>query len=438
MFFHKPLCVTLLLTGAALGQPAPPQSELSPQAAYDLATRPLEITRRSLANWSEPETAALAVTVKQANDACRARTVEQFTGDDLVAYARLCSLGQQWPAVGAAAAKYIAGRAPKPQLTQAYSYQVEAALHTNDAPAILSSSQAMLHAVPYDSLVDETIRGSLRYLQLVYTAEALKLYADREPLVLQTLSTPRQPADTRAVPVHTLYEDELAFAALQQFVGEGAAAARTVAQLDAALPPSMQPDDSLPIEQSRRQYGLLGSHLPPIQLTMSLFAVGETPRINTNYGTSTALFLFPAWCAQCVRTAQQFRSTLYRLAESNVHLYGLLAQEAPPVAAAPPTNRSRTPAKDPATPEPPQQAVDLLRGSPTLIVPPRTLAQFGATDFPLLIATDSQGIVRFIQPASENVLNPGDLLDQVTSHIAQQWPRETPTRSGLAPGSAQP
>ena len=48
--------------------------------------------------------------------------------------------------------------------------------------------------------------------------------------------------------------------------------------------------------------------------------------------------------------------------------------------------------------------------------------QFAATDFPLLIATDSKGIVRFIQPAPEDALDSGGFLDQVTAHIAAQWP----------------
>jgi hypothetical protein len=55
-------------------------------------------------------------------------------------------------------------------------------------------------------------------------------------------------------------------------------------------------------------------------------------------------------------------------------------------------------------------------------VPAQTLEQFAATDFPLLIATDSKWIIRFLQPAPEDALEPGGFLDQVTAHIAAQWP----------------
>ena len=49
-------------------QPAP--MLLSPQAALDDASRPLDIVRKSVANWSPSELAALGVSMKKAGDAC--------------------------------------------------------------------------------------------------------------------------------------------------------------------------------------------------------------------------------------------------------------------------------------------------------------------------------------------------------------------------------
>lgn len=434
-FFLAPLLLTAL--APAQSTPAPSAPQLSPQSAYDQVMRPLEITRRAITNWSDSETAALAIAIKQATEACAARTPEQFSGDDLIAYARLCALGQQWPTVLTAATRYITSTDAKPQLAQAYAYQVGATLHTNDPKAILADSLAMLHAVPYTSITDETLFGALHYLQLAFTPDALTLYAARQPILLAALHNPQPATPATAtetpVPIHTLYADGLAFAALQQFAGDPQAAAKTVADLDAALPSTLQPDESIPIAESRHQYALLGTHLPAISFTLSLFAPNETARINTNYGASTVLFLFPEWCAQCIRLTRQILPTLYRVSENEVHLYALLAQPAPPVAAPPPKTppkpppaRSRATTSEPTAPEPTKTAAEQLRGTPTLIVAPETLTQFAATDFPLLIATDSKGIIRFIQPASETALNPGDFLDQITSHIAEQWPRPTP------------
>ena len=439
----RSLILSLLLTTLATAQsnPAPVTPQLSPQAAYDQAMHPLEITRNAIGNWSDAELKALAVAVKQATEACGARTPEQFTGEDLIAYTRLCALGQQWPTVITAADRYITSTdAAKPQIAHAYAFKINANEHTNDPKAILADSLAMLKAVPYTSLADETMYGALHYLQLAFTPEALTLYAARQPILLAALATLQPsssaaPATESSVPIHTLYAGGLAFAALQQFSGDSAAAAKTVVELDAALPTTLPPDESIPIGETRRQYALLGAHLPAIPLTVSLFSVGETPHINTKYGDSTVLFLFPEWCAQCIRLTRQILPTLYRINGGDgdeVHLYALLAQPAPPVDAPPKTPpkpasaKSRSASNEPAPPELPKTTAEQLRGTPTLIVPPATISQFAATDFPLLIATDPKGIIRFIQPASETALNPGDFLDQVIMHITKQWPRQTP------------
>jgi hypothetical protein len=445
----KLLFLPFLFTTLAPAQSSPSANapQLSPQAAYDQAMHPLEITRSAISNWSDAELNALAIAVKQATEACGARMPEQFSGDDLVAYARLCALGQQWPTVITAADRYITSADPaKPLLAQAYAFKINATLHTNDVKAMLADSEAMLQAVPYTSLTDETLYGALHYLQLAFTPEALTLYAARQPVLLAALRAPQPPPQAQAttgssVPIHTLYFDGLAFAALQQFSGDPATAGKTVAELDAALPATLSPDESIPIAETRRQYALLGTHLPAIPLTVSLFSVGETPHINTNYGDSTVLFLFPEWCAQCIRLTKQILPTLYRINGGDgydVHLYALLAQTAPPVAAPPTTPPKPAPAKSrsvtnaSAPPEAPKTTAEQLRGTPTLIVPPATISLFAATDFPLLIATDPKGIIRFIQPAGETALNPGDFLDQILMHITKQWPRQT------APAKASP
>jgi len=96
-----PILLLLFCLRATFAQnPPPPQSvtppdstlQLSPQAAYDQASRPLDIVRKPAENWSDVEQAALAVAVGQAKEACSARSPFQYTGEDLLAYARLCAL----------------------------------------------------------------------------------------------------------------------------------------------------------------------------------------------------------------------------------------------------------------------------------------------------------------------------------------------------------
>src|SRR6185437_6584709 len=97
------LLAVVLLSTAAFAQkpqapetPAPVPQQLSPKAAYDDAMHPLEVTRHSIANWSDTEKQALQVTIKHAATECAARDPKTFPGDALVDLARLCALGHSW------------------------------------------------------------------------------------------------------------------------------------------------------------------------------------------------------------------------------------------------------------------------------------------------------------------------------------------------------
>lgn len=427
---------------------SPPVPQLSPQAAYDEAIRPVEITHRSIENWSNTETAALAVAVKQAQTACAARPPEQLAGEDLIALARLCVLGQQWPAVLSAAEIYLRPAlpsAPPPQqITLALAYRIEASLQLKDPATALSAAQTLLRTQPYTALSQQITEELLRYLQLIQTADSIALATERQPLILTQLRSPAPaasaPNNQAAVTPHELYTAALMLPTLHQLSNRPAAAASSFEQLEAALPSALSPDETISIARARKQYALLGKPLPSIPASVSLFGINETPRINTRYGSATVLLLFPDWCAQCVRMGQQFMPTLVRHAGEDLHLYGLLAQLKPPPAtpASPPTpsptpsptsRRARSPSNsapkttDATDPAQPKSAADLLRGTPTLVVAnnlPETV--FAAADFPMLIVTDHAGIIRFLQVAPENAFVPGGLVDQLASHVAKLWP----------------
>ena len=425
---------------------------------------PVDITHRAVSNWSDAETAALAVAVKQAKDACEARSSVAYAGDALIGYARLCALGQQWPTVVGAATAYLHSTdAAKPKLTQAYGYLVEGSMRTNDEHALLKNGLDMLGAVPYTTLTDDVINEALRYLQLAFTADALVLAGVRERSVVtllqdagragateakagpapavagaavapETAVTKMDAVPTDAVPVHNLYADGLWLAALEQYNGEGGGAKATLEELDRVVPAKVSTDDSLAMVEARRQYRMLGTKLPEIAAAASLFSPTETPRINRRFGTATILLLFPPWCGQCVRTAKDLLPAMSRLNTegADVHLYGLLASDPPPVAAP----GSATPSKGgrrghsgaegvaaPEGPAKPMTAAEQLRGTPTLVVAPATLEQFGATDFPFAIATDHDGVIRLLLPgAPENAMAAGSTIDQIAAHIAAQWP----------------
>jgi hypothetical protein len=447
------------LPAAALAQTpaAPPQ--LSPKAAYDEAMHPLEVTRHSVANWSEIEQAALAVTMDKAHTACGERDPESYSGADLIQLARLCALGQSFPAAVAATTRYIGSSDAKPELTSAYSIQTDAYLRMKDEPDALASAEKMLDAVPYDTLVAETVGEAISFMEFVYTPDALALAVKREPMLLASLrslaasqtpaaaaTAPAYPGAEPPQPAHELYVDGISLAVLQQLMKTPAAeTAATVAALDAALPTTLAPDDNIPIAVTRRRYALLGKPLPdiahpahpanpkkPVALqTLDLpNRLPQLPAVNA----ITGLLLFPDWCAQCIRMALKLPQSVFTVAGHEAYLYGLLAptvEQTPPLPA--PTAKPQT-----AAPVTPADASNLLRMTPTLVVDPSLLDQFAATDVPYLILTDAQGIVRVLQPVGDDALEPGGPIDSAIALVGSQWPSPklkppSPTQPPAAP-----
>lgn len=421
--------VWVIEAAAQSAGPTPPQ--LSPQAAYEEAVRPVEIVHRSVTNWSDAELGSLAVAIGNAARECGARNPETFVGEDLVALARLCSLGQMWEPMRVAAARYIDLPAPaKPQLALAYGIELDATLRSNDLVAILKVTRAMLAAVPYDAVVDAATADALSYLTVTYTTVAREVHRAREPILLAALAS-----EHPTLPRHVLYADGLAMAALEQYLDDPKEAARTVAELDEALARwPLAPDDALPIADARRQYALLGKPLPKIAFTLSLSDPRETPHINPDFGRATALLLFPDWCAQCIRMGPELGKVVSRLGSTETRVYALLAEPTPdrrlftPPPARPPVRPKPATPDAPATPK---TAAELMLHTPTQVVPPETLATFAATDFPFLIVVDHAGIVRFMGVLPEAGLGPGASLDTVVEDVAARWPKVPP--SGLAP-----
>lgn len=449
-----PLLAIVFLPTISLAQTPAANRQLTPNAAYQEAIHPLEITRHSISNWSDTEVAALKASIAHAQADCAARDPKTFFGSDLIDLAKLCALGQSYPAIITAATLYIAADEPKPQLTQAYTDLIDAQLHLKDERDALASTLAMLVAVPYDTLTAETVDEAIRFMQFVYTPDALSLSLAREPLLLATIrataaakpATPTYPEPEPPQSLHELYADGIALAALQQLAKSSPESiTATLDALNAALPATLSPDDAIPIAVTRRRYALLGQPLPnlkrpahptnprkPVALTsLDLPSLPRLPNLPA-HNAITALLLFPDWCPQCIRMATKLPETVFTVAGHEAYLYGLLAQTVPPNA--PSTAQGNGP-----TLFSPADAADLLRNTPTLIVDPSFLDQFAVDDVPYLILTDSQGIVRVLQSVSDDDLNPGAAIDSAIARVGAQWPSprlNPPPPAAKAPASA--
>jgi hypothetical protein len=484
------LALLLCLRLAAAAQTAPPSKpaqtasdaspqaapQISPQAAYDQAARPLDIVRRDPGNWSDVEQTALQIAAGHAGVECGLRSPRQFAGEDLLAFARLCAFGGVWKPVQDAATSYLvayyaATPADKltnfPNLATAFDYKVQADLHLNQSDEAFGTCQTMLRTVLYDDQVSEATNATIRYVQLIHTDQAIILLKDRQPILLSLISaraTPQAappaqsttataattaPAPNPAtsahppLPIHSLYADAIQLPAMLQFDAKPGAAAASFAELEAALPPDLSPDDAILTSASRRQYKLIGSPLPAIATWAWLMTpTSELPRLGENLGAGTELFLFPEWCAQCVAMGKQFMFAALNLNQTDVRFFGMLAQTAPPTppvappAKAPPptpkpgaaSHTAKPPSKPasagdaPTTPPVRPLPAELLAGTPTLIVPSETVDTFLATDYPLVVATDHDGIVRALIVAPNTALQPGGLAEQLAQHIVSHWP----------------
>jgi hypothetical protein len=221
--------------------------------------------------------------------------------------------------------------------------------------------------------------------------------------------------------------------------------------LEEAVPANLPPDDVILIAQLRRQYLLLGAPLPQIPASAWLLDTATfTPPhdLNKRFGSASIFLLFPDWCAQCVAAGQNFMPAATRLNRDGVYFYALLAQadpkpptpkEAPKLplksGASPAAKGAKSPAPAATKPATPHvevsigvkpMASELLLGTPTLIVPTETLNTFVANDVPLIVATDHEGLVRYIRPAPDNALVQGGLIDQIAARILYQWPPPIP------------
>lgn len=447
----RTLLATLFFAATAMAQntlPAVPPQQLSPKAAYYDAMHPLDVTRHSVANWSDIEIAALKVAIDRAQKDCAARDPKSFAGEALIDLIRLCSLGQMWPSVVQAATLYMNADAPaKPLLTQAYAGQIDAYLHLKKEPDALASARTMLTAVPYDTLTAETIGEAVSYMQFVYTSDALALVTARQPLLLARLQataaatapdTPSPESDEPPQTLHELYADGLTLPALQQLAKlPPADVTATVTALDAALPQTLSPDEAIPVAASRKRYALLGKPLPKIAGLSYLSMPGKLPQLPAANAV-TALLLFPDWCAQCVGMGKQFPETVFLVAGHEAYLYGLLAQTVPPRKPVPPSPGATAKDTSASTAYDPSDAANLLRETPTIVVEPALLDQFAATDVPLLILTDPQGIVRVVQPVGEDAIARGSTIDSAIARVGAQWPQTLQAPWKAAPGPPGP
>jgi hypothetical protein len=415
MFLLAWCAVTLQSQSVPSAAQAPPAPTMeSPANVYKELMQPLDQVRSSLDNWSPAELAALAAGIKRAQQYCGQIAPASVGGDDLYQLARICTFGQQWNAADAAASAYIGSAneksAAQPYQALAYAIRVNALLNLKDTTMAIEVARSMLHSVPYDATVDQSMAYLIHYLAMSLDDGVLPLARERQPFLLTALESgsalQEQSGETSngasigtGIGTAALYDEGLELAYLEQYAGRRNEAEQARAALDAALAkvPADKIDNRAEIERARAQYALLGETLPPIHILPYATPGYPRPRINPEYGTATVLLLFPEWCAQCRKMMQPLNSFLSRNNAAGIHTYGVLALDADETAT------------DPFQGD---RLKDLLH-TPTLTTPSTTLESFGAVTFPFVVITDGAGRIRFLGAVAQNAFDAGGFVEQV-------------------------
>jgi hypothetical protein len=387
-----------------------------PGDVYKELMRPLDQVRSSLDNWSPAELAALAAGIKRAQEYCGQVAPASVSGEDLYQLARVCSAGQRWNDADAAASTYIKS-ASQPYQALAYAIRVNALLNQKDTTMAVEVARSMLHSVPYDATVDQSMAYLIHYLAMSLDDGALPIARERQPFLLTALESDgelkEQPGDL-VIGTATLYDEGLELAYLEQYAGRQTEAKQALTALDAALAKvsAEKIDNPAEIARAKAQYALLGEKLPRIAILPYAAPGNPHPRINPDYGAATVLLLFPEWCAQCRKMMQPLNDFLLRNNAEKIHAYGLLALDADEMNADPFKSDGFK---------------DLLH-TPTLTTTSDTLRTFGAVSFPFLVITDGAGKIRFLGTVSQNAFDAGGFVEQVIDRNAGKGaPAKTPS-----------
>jgi hypothetical protein len=454
-------CLPMISAQTPISSRPDSETQVSPQDAYERAVRPLEITRRAPQNWSDVELKALKAARENAKAECVGRSPEKLASADLLGLAHLCAFAQQWESVHWAASDYItaaqnASGAGSPKgsvdLATAFDYKIQSSLSLKNVDEAIADCQTMVRTVPYYVFTSEATNSTIDTIRFTRMDQALALLNQRQPIILSliqgheppglgaTNTNVSTPKTEPRLPLHTLYADAIALPSLQHFANQERTAADSFSQIESALPANISPSDAMYIDQQRRQYRLLGEHLPTLNPMGFLLSSGAaSPQgINTMFVNGAMFLLFPDWCNQCIATGLDATQKNRELAGHNVRFFLLMAQANPPEKPAPAPIKSvplSTKAAKAAVAQGQQLHVDqqvqiktdpdaLLLGTPTVLVPNETLSSFFATDFPLVIATDHNGIVRWVDHAPDKALDADGEVDQIVNHLLATWPPE--------------
>ncbi len=376
----------------------------TPGEMYKDAMQPLSIVRKSLDNWSDAELGALALGMHKAKEECAASKPEDFDGDDLYDFARLCALGQDWEGSNNAALLYIA-RKLDPHRAQAYALSVNALVHMKAMDLATQTTLEMLWRLHYDAEVAYAVRFMKDTLEETSNPMAVVLaMKEHAPLMdaLKRHAPLKAMAGDAVLSVGALYDSAMELAFWQREGGDDTGAAATLADIDAAMKADtpLAAEDAQMVKEVQTRYALLGTELVAPKVLRSLQTPPARLRIDT-HAAATVLVLFPDWCGGCRKMMKSLTEFAKVNKETPIHAYGLVFEDDSVIPAGPGHDL----------------LMKELRGTSTFVVPASTAADLGAVEFPLGIVLDKAGKVRFIGAIPGDAFNGDGYIPKVIERM---------------------
>lgn len=401
----------------------------SPADAYDRAMQPVEIVRRSPNNVTDSEIAAWGVAVTTAAHSCATRRLEDFAGEELFHFARLCQLGQQYEDAYAAARKYISAGNTK-SAESARALIVRASLSAGNLLRAQQSAYDLLRTYPYDGTVHTLVQETIMALAATDAMEnAINMVEERSSSLISAMQVQGGLAlheGSYKVPQSTLVRDALEAAymyrAENRVLGaqpKADALIASIRQIVDAAAPSVSAVERDAMQAAIHRAEMLMTAAPPVPVEASS-AKSPAPRTVIPYEKNiTVLAFYAPWSPQRTQMFELLGNMARDYKTFPVHLYAIST-------AAVATGSSDAKSADVLT-QLLEQFGKNVPAVPIVVTTDAVTHSFALDDWPMFAVVDTEGKLRFLDTLTSPEYKDGGRMHRLVAALASQaGPLPTP------------
>jgi len=428
--FIRRITFALFVLSCSLGAQEPPATQPeanpvteSPADLYQRAMQPVEIVRRSPNIITDSEMAAWGVAVSTAADACVGRKIDEFSGEDLFQFARLCLLGQQYDDAAEAARKYVRDGNTTSQ-ESARALIVRANLSGGNLLQAERAAYDLLRNHPYDGTVHTMVQEVVMALAATDAVEnALQMVSARSEALTNALRAGGGLAlneGTYRVPQSALVRDALSAVYLYRIenrvehVQDSARALlASLRQIVADSGPAASPLERESMQAALRRAEMLMSDAPALDVKAASSTKPPRAMSAISYGKNVSVLSFYApWSPQ--------RKTMFELLAAMARDYKLFPVQIFAVS---------TPAL--ATGDANADVSKVISGLaeqfgkegspvPLLVTADSANRDFAIDDWPMFVVVDPQGRIRFLDTLTGSEYKDGGRMHRLVAALASQ------------------